>query len=312
MPDRRVAADISVVIPTVGRDLLRGCLDSIASGTTLPAEVIVVNQGDPTTVAPWIGDVTDRGLSVRHVASDRTGIAAATNDGLARVATPFVATTHDDCRVAADWLERLRATLGTTSAAVVTGRVDAVGSGLVLTVTADLEPVVYARPLRDRDVLFPANMGFALDVLERVGWFDEHPSLRVAGEDNDWAYRALRAHVSIVYAPDVRVQHVAWRSPTDRLSLYRTYARGQGAFYGKHLRRGDAFIAGRAARSLARAPWLVVRGAVSRNADLLAMGMGELIGLPAGLVAGLRNTRARERRARHEDGPEDGPAGGRS
>jgi hypothetical protein len=71
--------------------------------------------------------------------------------------------------------------------------------------------------------------------------------------------------------------------------LYRRYARGQGSFYGKHLRRRDAFILRRTLRDLARAPWLVLRGAVSRNADLLAMGLGELTGLPAGVLAGLRN-----------------------
>jgi hypothetical protein len=64
---------------------------------------------------------------------------------------------------------------------------------------------------------------------------------------------------------------------------------GQGAFYGKYVRRGDPFILRRTAHDLLRAPWLVLRGLVTRNADLRAMGLGELTGLPAGLAAGLRN-----------------------
>jgi hypothetical protein len=71
--------------------------------------------------------------------------------------------------------------------------------------------------------------------------------------------------------------------------LYRRYARGQGAFYGTWLRRGDRFIAWRAARDLVRAPWLLARGVVTRNTELISMGRGEVAGLLPGIVAGLRN-----------------------
>ena len=63
----------------------------------------------------------------------------------------------------------------------------------MLTVITRREPAVYSEPLIDRDVLFPPNMAFPIRLLERIGYFDEHPSLRLAGEDNEWAYRALRA-----------------------------------------------------------------------------------------------------------------------
>jgi GT2 family glycosyltransferase len=73
------------------------------------------------------------------------------------------------------------------------------------------EPITYRKPLRDRDVLFPANMGVALRVFDRVGGFDENPLLNWAAEDNDWAYRALRGGVPIVYDPTR-----AWSSGTSR------------------------------------------------------------------------------------------------
>jgi hypothetical protein len=73
------------------------------------------------------------------------------------------------------------------------------------------------------------------------------------------------------------------------------------AFYRKWWRRGDRFIARRAARDLARAPWLLVRGVSTRNAgpyggrsadsELAAMGAGEVRGLLPGILAGLRNPR---------------------
>jgi GT2 family glycosyltransferase len=156
----------------------------------------------------------------------------------------------------------------------------------------------------DRDVLFPANMAFSPTLLERIGYFDEHPSLRLAGEDNEWAYRALRAGVPIVYDPDILVSHLAWQAADSLPGLYERYARGQGAFYGKHLRRADLFIARRIARDLLRAPWLLLRGFVTGNEQLVAMGLGEVRGLIPGILAGMTNRGARRGRtsARHPIG----------
>ena len=286
---RPVASDVSVVIPTLGRELLEGCLESIAAGTAWPAEVIVVDQGSSSSVASWIDRLTRPGLVITHVRSSDRGIAAGTNRGLERVRTRFVATTHDDCQVQADWMERLSARTREVGDSILTGRVEPRGEGVVLTVITRREPTVYSEPLIDRDVLFPPNMAFPIRLLERIGYFDEHPSLRLAGEDNEWAYRALRAGVPIVYDPEIVVAHLAWQDPKRRTQLHRRYARGQGCFYGKYLRRADPFILRRALRDLVRAPWLVLRGTLTRNTDLLSMGLGELTGLPIGVVAGLRN-----------------------
>lgn len=287
---RPVAREVTVVIPTLGREVLRGCLDSIRSGTTWPEELIVVDQSTSPQVETWVGSLRADGIRVEHVRSGQTGIAAATNRGLERVHTPYVATTHDDCRPRTDWLKRLAVKLPEVGAAIVTGRVEPEGEGLVLTTVTRREPAVYRKPLIDGDVLFPANMGFPTRLLERIGYLDEHPSLNLAGEDNDWAHRALTAGIPIVYQPDIMVGHLAWHDPSERASLYRRYARGQGSFYGKHLRRGDPFIARRVLRDVLRAPWLVLRGAVTANRELLAMGAGEVTGLLPGLFAGLRNS----------------------
>jgi GT2 family glycosyltransferase len=281
--------DLTVVIPSLGRPLLRGCLASIAAGITRPAEVIVVDQGSDPAVEVAIDEVRAAGLPIDHIRSKQAGIAAGTNRGLELVRTPFVATTHDDCHVRADWVRTLSERLPAIGDAILTGRVEPAGEGLVLTVITQNERRVYSEPMIDRDVLFPANMAFPMRVLDRVGLLDEHASLRVAGEDNDWAYRALRAGVAIAYEPTVVVAHVGWQHPRERTTMYRRYARGQGAFYGKHLRRADAFIARRAVHDLVRGPWFVARGLATRNIDLLAMGMGAVTGLPTGLLAGLRN-----------------------
>ena len=280
-----------MVIPTVGRPLLEGCLESIAAGGAWPAELIVVDQGASPAVAGWVERLRVRGINARHVPSARTGIAAGTNQGLQLVRTRFVAVTHDDCRVSPDWLASMAERLRGAGEVILTGRLEPEGDGEVPTTVTHPHRIVYTRPLLDRDVLFPANMGLPVRVLERVGWLDEDPLLRWAAEDNDWAYRALRAKVPIVYEPALVVGHLAWRDRWELAATYRRYARGQGCFYGKWLRRGDPFIALRAARDLLRGPWLVLRGLVTGNRVLAGMGRAEVAGIGPGILAGLLHGR---------------------
>jgi len=287
---RRVADDLTVVIPTTGGPVLTGCLDSLASGTTWPRQLVVVDQSCRIEVVRGVNALRAIGMSAVHVPIADRGISAATNRGLERVETAYAAITHDDCRVRADWIDRLDRRLHDVGNAVVSGRVEPEGDGIVLTIKTGAEPATYTAPSIRGDVLFPPNMGFPMSVLNQVGWFDEHASLATAGEDNDWAHRLLRAGVPIVYDPTIVVGHLARHRPEDLPALYRRYARGQGAFYGKWIRRGDCFIARRALRDLARAPWLWVRGVATLNRDLIAMGRGELAGLLPGIFAGLRNT----------------------
>jgi GT2 family glycosyltransferase len=283
-----VLEEVTVVVPTVGRPLLKGCLDSIADGTAWPAEVIVVDQSSGDEVGAWVEALRARGLAIRLVRSRERGIAAATNRGLERVRTDFVATTHDDCRVRSDWLDRLFDRVRQVGDGVLTGRVEPEGDGIVLTVIVSDAPAVYTKPLVDGDVLFPPNMALPTRLFARVGYFDEHPSLRLAGEDNEWAYRVLRSGVPIIYEPSIVVSHVAWHQTSDLVSLYHRYARGQGSFYGKYLRHGDLFIARRALRDLVRGPWLLARGLATRNRKLIAMGRGEVTGILPGVIAGFR------------------------
>lgn len=286
----QTAADVSVVVPTTGGPVLGGCLDSLATGRIWPARLIVVDQSDRREeVVDWITALQTRGMDAVHIRMRATGISAATNRGLECVETPYVAVTHDDCRVREDWLERVAARLPGVGETVLTGRVEPEGEGIVLTVKTDLEPAIYTAPSLRGDVLFPPNMAFPVRLIARVGGFDEHPSLATAGEDNDWAHRVLRVGVPIIYDPTIVVAHLARHQARDLPTLHRRYARGQGAFYGKWLRKGDLLIASRAARDLVRGPWLLLRGMATRNPDLVAMGQGEVAGLLPGILAGLRN-----------------------
>jgi GT2 family glycosyltransferase len=285
---RSTDSDISVVIPTVGRSLLAGCLRSLLAGRVWPTEVVVVDQSDNREVDEWISEVRAAGMSARRIGLSTRGIARATNAGLKSVRSPWVAVTHDDCEVAPNWIEILSERAKADEDSVITGRVEGRGDGIVATVKESLQPARYRRPLLNEDVLFPLNMAFPIRILRRVGYFDEHPSLALAGEDNDWSHRLLRSGISVVYDPMLVVHHIAWQRQTDLYQMYRRYAYGQGAFYGKHLRRRDLLILVRTVRDVIRAPWLLLRGLATRNSDLIAMARGELLGLIPGILAGIR------------------------
>ena len=123
-----------MIVPTLGGPVLQGCLESIAAGTVWPARLIVVDQGQAGEAAQCVAALRDQGIDVLHLASKQTGISSATNRGLEQVRTTYAAVTHDDCRVRPEWLERLEARLAELGDAIVTGRVEPDGDGIVLTV----------------------------------------------------------------------------------------------------------------------------------------------------------------------------------
>jgi GT2 family glycosyltransferase len=287
-PPRHVLDDITVIVPTIGRSVLEQSLASIAAGSRWPARLVLVHQGNAPHVEIWVERLRLWGLCVVHVRSDERGAAAARNRGIEHVETPLIAFTDDDQCVSPEWLARMHAWLVASPDAVVTGRVDAAGAAVPSTISSPV-PAIHRSPLLDRDPLFSGNMGARVDVVTRVGPFDEAAALNGA-EDNDWGYRALRAGVPILYAPDIVVTHLDWRDRTDLAITYRRYALAQGGFYGKHLRRRDLFIARRAARDLVRGPWLILRAAATRNADLAMIGQAETRGILPGILAGLRTS----------------------
>lgn len=282
-----VLGRMTVVVPTLGRPLLRGCLASIVEGDAWPARLVVVDQGTSPDSDRWLAEVAAAGLAVDHVRSTQRGTAAGTNRGLERVTTDLVAITHDDCLVEPGWLARMADRIERHPDAVVTGRVAPEGDEPVPSTRTTTTERVYERPDLRGDPLFPANMGMTTDVARFVGPFDEDLRLRFA-EDGEWCYRALSKGVPLVYAPEVRVRHVAWRDATQRAATYRGYARSQGAFYGKYLRARDPFIARRAAFDLARGPWMWVRGRATGDSELRALGRAYVRDLLPGLVTGLR------------------------
>ena len=282
------ADDVSVVIPTLGRELLRRCLEALAAADVRPARVFVVDQGRMNALERMAEEFHAAGLDVAYLPSMRTGRSAGLNDGIRQVTTEFLAITDDDCVPAADWVAKAAALLRREPGTIVTGRVEAGDEGVQLSVSTGRDAIVQRRPRLTFDRLSGGNMAIATAIVQRIGGFEEDECMRTA-EDAEYAYRALRAGIPIRYAPDLVVTHLGWRREAERAAQYQSYALSHGGFYGWYLRRGDAFIAARAAchwlRSLRR--W--VAGGIRRDSDRAAFGRAYALGLLPGVVAGWRH-----------------------
>ena len=278
--------DVSVVIPTLGRPILARALGALARGSRRPAEVLVVDQGRSEKIARIIEGVRSRGLlAVEHLPMDGRGRAVGVNEGIRQARTPFVLVTDDDCIAEPEWVEAMAAALAAHPGALVTGRVEAWEGGDVPVVVTSRTGFVQRRPRLTFDSLSGGNMGAARQVLEELGGLDEDP-LSATAEDAELAYRALRAGVPLVYEPAAGVAHVDWREGDARKEQVRSYARSHGAFYGKYLRKGDAFIGLRLGVHLLRSAVRWIRGLVRGDPELADNGWLYLTRLPAGVRSG--------------------------
>ena len=289
---RPILADISIVIPTLGRDILEQSLYWIASGSAWPACLIVVNQGPGDAIDGWLQVLQAQGMHTKHIRSKQRGRSAGVNRGIEQVDTAYFAVTDDDCFVDSDWLSNMRSSLASHPDAVVTGRVGAAGEGTKFVVTS-MQPALYRKPRLKFDAMSGGNMGTSLSVVRQVGLFDEDPRLSTA-EDAEWSYRALRKGISIVYAPEVCVHHYGWRDDAARAGQYRSYARSHGGFYGKYIRKGDLFILLRALLHHIRALRWWLRGKAAGDADLTLQGCAYFFGLLPGIIAGFRGNRKQQ------------------
>jgi GT2 family glycosyltransferase len=286
---RPILDDITVVIPTLGRAILEEALAWIVAGSAWPGGLIVVDQSSSSQVRTWVESLQPLGIDARYVPSSQRGRSAGLNRGLEQVRTCFVTMTDDDCFVTTDWLHRMLKRLQQEPGAIVTGRVDLAGNEEVaFSVVTSRDFRRYERPQLKAHPFIGGNAGLAMDLVRRIGPFDEHPCLQSA-EDNDYGYRALRQGIPIVYDPDIVLLHYHWRDASQRAARYADYARSQGGFYGTHMRWGNWIIWQQAARGLVRGPVRWLRGAIRSDQDMVARGRAGTLYMLLGIAAGLKH-----------------------
>ncbi len=160
-------------------------------------EVVVVRGRDPGEPA---GAAETLGATVLE--SPRAGPAALRNRGIAAARGPLIAFTDDDCRPAADWLERLvEAAERESGSFLLQGRTE-----------PDPDEARRLHGLaRSQSIVGPSdwyetcNIAYPRELLERLGGFDER--FDGGGEDADLGLRAVAEGARAVYLDDARVWH---------------------------------------------------------------------------------------------------------
>ena len=271
----------TVVLPTIGRpELIRTCLESLAACVPRAEEIIVVDSSRDDAVAEVVADFSR--IGARVIRCTTPGLGHAFNVGLRAARHEYALLTNDDCMVEESWVERGLHHVRQHPEAITSGRVKPDGDPKVVPSTIDDPlPREHRRPAF---VLYTQCAALLCrDVLE-FGGFDGR--IRPSAEDNDLAYRWLRAGRSIRYEPDFVVWHRDWRPGSQLERLYIGYGIGQGMVYGKHLRHGDLAISRYVLRDL-RA---IVRGVALRfllgRRETADPRLGLLRGLPVGLARG--------------------------
>ncbi|TDC71122.1 HAD-IIIA family hydrolase [Actinomadura sp. GC306] len=204
----RPADGITVVIPTIGRESLRGTLRALLAGlggAARPAirEIVVVDDRPaPGAPLPLPADMPPAGPEVRVIRSGGRGPAAARNAGWRAAAAGWVAFLDDDVVPAPDWPAALAADLADLAPQVGGSQ------GRVTVPPPDgRAPTDWERntaALADAEWI-TADMAYRRGVLAELGGFDER-FRRAYREDADLALRAMDAGHGLVLG-ERRVTH---------------------------------------------------------------------------------------------------------
>ncbi|MEO8078754.1 MAG: glycosyltransferase [Acidobacteriota bacterium] len=215
----------SVVIATYDRAAdLRATLASLAAlRPDGPWEVLVVDNNSPDDTRRVVEEAARTFPVELHYLFEREqGRSPALNAGIQAARGAIIATTDDDVRVPADWLNRAAEGLERLRCDYVGGRVlpiwgaprpawvpDHGGKQWAVIALLDYGP----EPLEfGARVPLGVNMAFTRRAFEHAGLFDPHTG-RKAGtllgqEVREWCIRARQAGVRGFYLPEMPVQHL--------------------------------------------------------------------------------------------------------
>ena len=281
--------------PGFAYDLIR----SIFAGDRVPDEIVVVDQSD--LLDRRLESIVGERCEVAYRPTSSRGVSAARNEGIRAARHDVLVFVDDDVLATSDWFGVLvSALVEAGERTVVTGQVregdPEAPQGFAPSLKTDATAAVYQGRIA-ADVLYPNNMAFNRAAVQEIGVFDVRlgpgTGRYPGGEDNDFCFRLLEAGYRILYEPAAILYHRAWRSGGEFLRLRWQYGRGQGAFYGKHLRLDDLHMTRRLVRDVGSAG----RRAVSELPQRPRLAIGHLLFL-SGIVTAVVHWTLAERLAR--------------
>jgi GT2 family glycosyltransferase len=296
-------ARLTVGVATLDRPHgLARCLDALLGGTTVPDEIIVVDQGSGTGTDAVISERLQRHPNLRHLRQERRGLSAARNLMVEEARCPIVAVTDDDCVPAPTWVSAvLSAFARSPEPDAVTGRVLALSdpepNTYAISLRTDPNPADYTAVQIPWNVGTGANFAARRDAVIACGGYDERLGAGSAGraaEDIDLSLRMLRAGARIRYEPAAVVHHECV-SEARRMSTRWSYGYGIGAVVSLLAKKRDRFSATMLAAFLRQIARRLLRAVRRRDLSGVRQAALSLGGLTQGAVYGWRAA-ARSRR----------------
>jgi rhamnosyltransferase len=242
---------LSVVIPTMGRDILIRTLESLAAVEGFERlEIFVVGRVPDQTVASRLQGVCAQHPQVRHLDIQfETGDSSRKkNAGAAQAQAPLIAFLDDDVVVATDWPRRICEPFADDQVGLVSGPslvpedINRVGRLAGLALSSRAAGYVAERYRRNREERYPINWDrvigcnavYRREAFAAMGGF---PADFYPGEEMIAAYRTEQAGWKLVFAP------AAWVLHYPRQSLRRFWRQmwGYGATRIRLLRAGVTF-----------------------------------------------------------------------
>jgi len=189
---------ITVVVPTYNRsEDLERCLKALRAQILSPSlfDVVIVDDGSsdstPTVLKRWAAEWP----RMRFIRQKNSGPATARNTGIGNAEGSIIAFTDDDCQPAADWLQRIHDCFAQGFHGCLHGAV-----------RSSLPSSPFVHSVIAEGAVITSNLAVEGSVFENIGTFDTDFRSPWC-EDADLYYRLRKASVTIVYDPNLMVDH---------------------------------------------------------------------------------------------------------
>jgi glycosyltransferase involved in cell wall biosynthesis len=183
------------------------------------------------------------GDSVVHISGRHACKTAKLNEGIRSAQGDVVLVTDDDCRVPADWVERIVRPFANPVVGVAFGPVQ----GLSSLPGDSPPPVIPAGPAPPElwNYAHGASMAVRRSAVFDVGGFDERlgPGAPAHGEEADLVLRLAARGWTCEITDGASVQHLEWRDHDETARNLLVYEQGGGAYLGAGLRRDPRRVA---------------------------------------------------------------------
>ena len=212
---------LSVVIPTMGRDILIRTLESLAAAEGFDRiEVVVAGKVPDAEVAARLAEFGARHANVRHLdVQFETGDSSRKkNVGAAAARAPVIAFLDDDVVVAPDWPKRIAEPFADEKVGLASGPslvpddINFIGRLAGLALSSRAAGYVAERYRRNReeaygidwDRVIGCNAAYRREAFAQLGGF---PAEFYPGEEMIAAYRTENAGWKLVFSPSAWVKH---------------------------------------------------------------------------------------------------------